>query len=125
MKNIYFPIGVLALIFLAFSNRKTNIEPQESPKIDLTLEPVGTVNIDETPILEEYIQNSLKDPETNPYIGTIVSAITGAAIGARMHYVVQKKKYNDIRDFVDNYLILKEGTTKEQVYKYLIERNIK
>jgi len=111
MKNIIFPIGALALIVLAFSNRKTNIEPSESPKIDLTLEPVGTVNIDETPILEEYIQNSLKDPETNSYVGTIISGITGAAIA--VNFVYDNKNHAYYKKRAQNLLS-----------KYKIEHNI-
>jgi hypothetical protein len=80
MKNIIFPISALALIILAFTNRKTIIQPDETPKLDLTLEPVGTKNIDETPILEKYIQNGLKDPESK-LPGAIIGGVSGAIIG--------------------------------------------
>jgi hypothetical protein len=95
MKNIIFPLGAIALIILAFSNRKTIIEPEEIPKIDLTLEPVepvGTKNIDETPILEKYIQNSLKDPESKFYQVKVASVIAGGLSTAYILLQEQEQK---------------------------------
>jgi hypothetical protein len=91
MKNIIFPISALALIIFAFSNRKTIIQPDETPKTDLILEPVGTKNIDETPILEEYIQNSLKDPESKFYRVKVVSASSIAGTLGTTYILLREK----------------------------------
>ena len=74
MHNIIFSISAIALIILAFTNIKTNIEPEEVPKIDETL------------ISEEYIQHDLKDPESyikgfKHGVGLSVVLIGSAAAG--------------------------------------------